>query len=226
MRERSAAWVTRTYPQQALLLGVAPRFYHGCGGVAGVDPGRGREGQAVIAQDAPQIEAGPKLGPARAERRSRLMGKKGVLVQPHGLREEGQGDGSREAREPHHRDENLPPPEHHDPPSRGQSPPPTSTSPRQAVISGAYTTHVPRLYPMFPVPLARSLANVRDRGPGVLFGALPPFPRGPCSALPLGVGDPRPSDDRLSRCEASGLCLRLSKKQGNFVKAPIFTFEL
>ena len=54
------------------------------------------------------------------------MGKKGVLVQPHGLREEGQGDGSREAREPHHRDENLPPPEHHDPPSRGQSPPPTS----------------------------------------------------------------------------------------------------
>ena len=200
MRERSAAWVTRTYPQQALLLGVAPRFYHGCGGVAGVDPGRGREEQAVIAQDAPQIEAGPKLGPARAERRSRLMGKKGVLVQPHGLREEGQGDGSREAREPHHRDENLPPPEHHDPPSRGQSPPPTSrlAAPSRYLRRLHHTSS--RLYPMFPVPLARSLANVRDRGPGVLFGALPPFPWGPCSALPLGVGDPRPSDDRLSRC--------------------------
>ena len=178
-----------------MLLGVAPRFYHGCGGVAGVDPGRGREGQAVIAQDAPQIEAGPKLGPARAERRSRLMGKKGVLVQPHGLREEGQGDGSREAREPHHRDENLPPPEHHDPPRASHL---HLAAPSRYLRRLHHTSS--RLYPMFPVPLARSLANVRDRGPGVLFGALPPFPWGPCSALPLGVGDPRPSDDRLSRC--------------------------
>ena len=152
MRERSAAWVTRTYPQQALLLGVAPRFYHGCGGVAGVDPGRGREGQAVIAQDAPQIEAGPKLGPARAERRSRLMGKKGVLVQPHGLREEGQGDGSREAREPHHRDENLPPPEHHDPPRAGKArlpPPPRRAKP----LSPAPTPHTcPGSVLCFPCP--------------------------------------------------------------------------
>lgn len=135
-----------------MLLGVAPRFYHGCGGVAGVDPGRGREGQAVIAQDAPQIEAGPKLGPARAERRSRLMGKKGVLVQPHGLREEGQGDGSREAREPHHRDENLPPPEHHDPPRAGKArlpPPPRRAKP----LSPAPTPHTcPDSVLCFPCP--------------------------------------------------------------------------